>query len=336
MKERVMAERTRMVRRLWRPRTIVGIGLPVILALVVTNIDKRRDDLLHGWPAAFTLSAHVALVLVAALLAIYAVRVFVQAVNDFLDDYLGLGRSRSLATFTSVILYAIIVLLVISAIGPNLNGVLVGGALTGVVVGIAGQASLSNIIAGLVILFARPYSAGMFVTARTGIFGGVEYSGQVWDISLFYTTLHTNELEVRIPNNAMINAVVVRRPREYEVAIPVTLPKATEDVPGVMDRLRAAVVERSKGEVAARVTLDSVTDVGYVVGIRAFVSDDMERRLVEAGVAHVVEDVVSTVAAAQREIDVSQAAGSKDKDEDEDRTLAEERGERTSVASRAG
>ncbi len=331
-----MAERTRMVRRLWRPRTIVGIGLPVILALVVTNIDKRRDDLLHGWPAAFTLSAHVALVLVAALLAIYAVRVFVQAVNDFLDDYLGLGRSRSLATFTSVILYAIIVLLVISAIGPNLNGVLVGGALTGVVVGIAGQASLSNIIAGLVILFARPYSAGMFVTARTGIFGGVEYSGQVWDISLFYTTLHTNELEVRIPNNAMINAVVVRRPREYEVAIPVTLPKATEDVPGVMDRLRAAVVERSKGEVAARVTLDSVTDVGYVVGIRAFVSDDMERRLVEAGVAHVVEDVVSTVAAAQREIDVSQAAGSKDKDEDEDRTLAEERGERTSVASRAG
>jgi len=336
MKERVMAERTRMVRRLWRPRTIVGIGLPVILALVVTNIDKRRDDLLHGWPAAFTLSAHVALVLVAALLAIYAVRVFVQAVNDFLDDYLGLGRSRSLATFTSVILYAIIVLLVFSAIGPNLNGVLVGGALTGVVVGIAGQASLSNIIAGLVILFARPYSAGMFVTARTGTFGGVEYSGQVWDISLFYTTLHTNELEVRIPNNAMINAVVVRRPREYEVAIPVTLPKATEDVPGVMDRLRAAVVERSKGEVAARVTLDSVTDVGYVVGIRAFVSDDMERRLVEAGVAHVVEDVVSTVAAAQREIDVSQAAGSKDKDEDEDRTLAEERGERTSVASRAG
>lgn len=331
-----MAERTRMVRRLWRPRTIVGIGLPVILALVVTNIDKRRDDLLHGWPAAFTLSAHVALVLVAALLAIYAVRVFVQAVNDFLDDYLGLGRSRSLATFTSVILYAIIVLLVFSAIGPNLNGVLVGGALTGVVVGIAGQASLSNIIAGLVILFARPYSAGMFVTARTGTFGGVEYSGQVWDISLFYTTLHTNELEVRIPNNAMINAVVVRRPREYEVAIPVTLPKATEDVPGVMDRLRAAVVERSKGEVAARVTLDSVTDVGYVVGIRAFVSDDMERRLVEAGVAHVVEDVVSTVAAAQREIDVSQAAGSKDKDEDEDRTLAEERGERTSVASRAG
>jgi len=320
-----------MVRRLWRPRTIVGIGLPVILALVVTNIDKRRDALLHGWPAAVTLSAHFALVLVAALLAIYAVRVFVQAVNDFLDDYLGLGRSRSLATFTSVILYAIIVLLVISAIGPNLNGVLVGGALTGVVVGIAGQASLSNIIAGLVILFARPYSAGMFVTARTGTFGGVEYSGQVWDISLFYTTLHTNELEVRIPNNAMINAVVVRRPQEYEVLIPVTLPKATEDVPRVMDRLRAAVVERSKGEVAARVTLDSVTDVGYVVGLRAFVSDDAERRLVETGVAHVVEDVVSTVAAAAREeSDAPQAAPP------EDGALAEEHGERASVASRAG
>ncbi len=306
-------ERAQAIRRLWNPRVIAGVSIPLALAIVVYNIDKSSgawiDD--QHLNAGLKKPIDVGLIIVAAILAVYAVRVFVRALNNFLDDYLGLGRARSLSTFSSVVLYAIIILLVVSHVGPNLSGVLVGGALTGVIVGIAGQASLSNVIAGLVILFARPYSAGMFVTARTGTFGGVEYSGQVWDISLFYTTLHINELEVRIPNSAMINAVVVQRPREYDVFIPVTLPKATIDVPAVLDRLRTAIGDSTEGVVHPRVTLDSITDAGYVVGIRAYVADDAGRRAIETAVASVVGDVIDAVTQAQ-------TALTKDKDTDGD------------------
>ncbi len=345
-----MTEGARMVRRLWRPRTIAGIASPLVLTLVATNVDGYLTEQSNGQHSvldrrglgALNAPVHFALVIVAALLAVYAVRVFVRALNDFLDDYLGLGRSRSLATFASVVLYAIIALLVVSAVGHNLSGVLVGGALTGVVVGIAGQASLSNIIAGLVILFARPYNAGMYVTARAGSFGGVEYSGQVWDISLFYTTLHVNSLEVRIPNSAMINAVVVRRPREYEVYLPVTLPKATEDAPAVMNELRG-VVARATDAGAPRVTLDSISDVGYVVGVRAFVADDDARRAIEDAVARIVATVVDAVAAQARAEEDGAAppeasgtnAAEETPDAEEDRATIEEHGERASVASRA-
>ncbi len=336
-----MTEGAEIVRRLWRPRTVAHIVTPLALALVVSYANQQNeqiDQLLHGPAAWFRAPVHLGLVLLAALLAVYTVRRFVNAINEALDDYLGLARARSFATFTSVVLYAVIILFVVSAIEPNLNGVLVGGALTGVVVGIAGQASLSNIIAGLVILFARPYSAGMFMTARTGSFGGVEYSGQVWDISLFYTTLHINDLEVRIPNSAMINAVVVRRPREYEVYLPVTLPKAAEDVPATLDRLRGAIA-RVAEDGAPRVTLDSITDVGYVVGVRAFVAGDSARRAIEDAVAIIVADIVAAVAAQARVEDAASSAETavaRDVLEAvEDRAMVEEHGERASVASRA-
>lgn len=334
-----MMERAQAIRRLWNPRVIAGISIPLALAVVATDLDQNKylDDFLteQKLPAVVGI-LHFALPLCAALLAVYAVRTFVRALNDYLDDYLGLGRARSLSTFSSVVLYAIIILFVVGALGRNLGGVLVGGALTGVIVGIAAQASLSNVIAGLVILFARPYSAGMFVTARTGSFGGVEYSGQVWDISLFYTTLRVNELEVRIPNSAMINAVVVQRPREYDVFIPVTLPKATTDVPAVLDQLRALTGDKTEGAVHPRVTLDGITDVGYVVGIRAYVMDDAGRRAIETAVAGVVGAVVDAVTKAQAALaKETDAGGDGDVAAGEDAAAAIEHNQRVGTAARA-
>src|SRR6185437_1692606 len=59
-------------------------------------------------------------------------------------------------------------------------------AVGGVVVGVAAQASLSNAVAGLVILFSRPFRTGQYVTVRAAAFAGSEYSGEVGEITLFY------------------------------------------------------------------------------------------------------------------------------------------------------
>src|SRR5207245_6062359 len=96
---------------------------------------------------------------------------------------------------------------------------------------------LSNIIAGVFILFARPYGPGMYVTVRTTAFGGVEYSGQVWDVGLFYSTLHSGGKEIRIPNSIMVAAVVVLRPQQLDVYIPLTLPRSA-DLPACLEQLQ--------------------------------------------------------------------------------------------------
>ncbi len=227
-----------------------------------------------------------ACVLIGLLAAVYAVRVVVHTLNDLLDERLGRARGRSIATITSIVLYSVAILTAINLAGFDLSGLLLGGAFTGVVLGIAGQTSLSNIIAGLVILLARPYSVGMFLTARAGSFGGVEYSGQVWDISLFYTTLKIAEREVRIPNSAMIAAVVVQRPRREEITIPITIPHAAAtDVPAWLDRLRRGVTKAASDAKPPIVTIDAVNEIGYVVSLRAMVADPRERRAVESVVA---------------------------------------------------
>ena len=289
-KERTDMVTTRMtteatLRRLWRPRAIARVAMPLLLVLTLAWVDKQwvssPHSLLRGWHDL----AHYGLVVVGALIAVYAVRAFTEALGAALEGYLGLARARSAAKFVSVILYSLVGMLAITGAGFDLSGLLVGGALTGVIVGIAAQASLANIIAGVVILFVRPYTVGLYVTVRANTFSGVEYSGQVREIGLFYTSLlHSGGKGIRIPNSTMVAAVVVLRPQQLDVYIPITLPRST-DLPSRLELLQDAIEGCTVARSAAQVALENVTKAGYVVGVRVFVASEAEQRSVERAIA---------------------------------------------------
>jgi small-conductance mechanosensitive channel len=283
------------LRRLWRPQAIVRVALPLLLVFILAWVDKQwvssPQSLRRGWRD----PTHYGLIAISALIAVYAVRAFTESLGTALEGYLGLGRARSAATFVSIILYGIVIVLAITGAGFDLSGLLVGGALTGVIVGVAAQASLSNIFAGVAILVARPYSAGMYVTVRTTAFGGVEYSGQVRDVGLFYTTLHSDGQEIRIPNSTMVAAVVVLRPQQLNVYIPVTLPSSA-DLPACLELLRRDVESCTAAQSAAQVALESVTKAGYVVGVRVFVASEAEQRAVERAITAIVSRAITAMA----------------------------------------
>ena len=88
---------------------------------------------------------------------------------------------------------------------------LVGGAITGVLLGIAAQQSLANLFAGLVLLFARPFRVGDRVRFRSGALSG-QIEGTVTDISLTYVRLDTEEGRVLLPNAQALAAAVVLVP----------------------------------------------------------------------------------------------------------------------------
>ena len=93
-----------------------------------------------------------------------------------------------------------------------LGRLLVGGAITGIIVGIAAQQSLGNIFAGLVLLLARPYTIGEHIRVRSGALGG-PIDGTVVGMDLLYTTLETEEGPVRLPNAGLLAAAVGPRPK---------------------------------------------------------------------------------------------------------------------------
>lgn len=83
----------------------------------------------------------------------------------------------------------------------------VGGALTGVLVGIAAQQSLANIFAGIVLLMARPFRVGDPVGIRSGALSGL-LEGTVSEISITYVTLETLNGPIHVPNSQVLAAAV--------------------------------------------------------------------------------------------------------------------------------
>lgn len=94
---------------------------------------------------------------------------------------------------------------------------LVGGAITGVIAGVAAQQPLSNLFAGLLLLVARPVVVGQWVRVHSGALGG-PLEGTITDISLIYTTLRSDQDVLRIPNTALLGSALRSSPPTEKTA----------------------------------------------------------------------------------------------------------------------
>jgi small-conductance mechanosensitive channel len=99
----------------------------------------------------------------------------------------------------------------LAVLGISPRQLLVGGAVAGVLLGIAAQQSLSNVFAGLVLLFASPFRVGDRVRFRAGALSG-QLEGVVTDLSLTYVRLETEDGQVLLPNSQALNAAVLLMP----------------------------------------------------------------------------------------------------------------------------
>jgi small-conductance mechanosensitive channel len=104
--------------------------------------------------------------------------------------------------------YVIVVLAALDLLDTPIGHLLVGGAVTGVILGIAAQQSLANVFAGLVLLLSRPYVPGERILIRSGALGG-PLEGMVTRVGLAYTTLLGSDgIIVNIPNAGLLAAAV--------------------------------------------------------------------------------------------------------------------------------
>jgi small-conductance mechanosensitive channel len=108
--------------------------------------------------------------------------------------------------------YLIVVVEVITLFGVPVDRLLLSGAITGVIVGIAAQQSLGNAFAGLVLLFSRPFMVGDYITLRSGALGG-QYDGEVTAITLMYTRLATDDGPISLPNSGVLASASGPRPK---------------------------------------------------------------------------------------------------------------------------
>jgi small conductance mechanosensitive channel len=101
---------------------------------------------------------------------------------------------------------AIIIALRIAGLDPRTLAV--GGAFTAVIVGLAAQQTLGNLIAGTVLLSARPFRVGERVRLQGGGIAG-QIEGVVSSLGLLYTTFAQGDDHVMIPNSVVLNVAIV-------------------------------------------------------------------------------------------------------------------------------
>jgi small-conductance mechanosensitive channel len=145
--------------------------------------------------------------LVFVVAAIVATRAAAAEVYVVVGARTGPSHAGVLRWLVTIIGYIIVVITALGLFAVPVGHLLLGGALTGVVVGIAAQQSLGNVFAGVVLLLARPFSVGDSIRVRSGSLGG-PLEGTVSGMGMTYVTLLTEDGPLSLPNSSLLAAAV--------------------------------------------------------------------------------------------------------------------------------
>ena len=190
-------------------RKAVLAGLVALAALVVGNVlGDIHSDSLDDKLIAISCAVGV------LVLGVIATRSAASEVERVTAARAGATASTPLRVVCLLIGYVTVILGALDVIDVPLGHLLVGGAVTGVIIGIAAQQALGNLFAGLVLLLSRPYVPGERILIRSGALGG-PLEGMVTSVGLLYTTLRGNDgIIINIPNAGLLAAAVGPAPPE--------------------------------------------------------------------------------------------------------------------------
>jgi hypothetical protein len=138
---------------------------------------------------------------------VIAVRSATREILKVVPSRLGDDRKVGLRWICLVAGYLLVIFGTLGALNVPVERLAVGGAITGVILGIAAQQSLNNVFAGLVLLIVRPVTVGQRISLRSGPIGG-PYTGEVEDMTLTYVRLATERGSLLLPNSTLLTAVI--------------------------------------------------------------------------------------------------------------------------------
>jgi small-conductance mechanosensitive channel len=183
-------------------RKAVAFGFIALVLVVVTHVvgGVHVHSIDRRWIAYGCAVAFVAF-------GVLATRSAANEVTRVSRQRAGTAAATPLRLAILLVGYFLVLLLAIDLFQLPVGHLLVGGAVTGVVVGIAAQQALGNVFAGLVLMFSRPYVPGERIRVRAGALGGV-IDGTVTTVGLTYTTMETADGVVNVPNSGLLGAAV--------------------------------------------------------------------------------------------------------------------------------
>jgi small conductance mechanosensitive channel len=161
---------------------------------------------------------------------------------------------------------ALFAVMALQNLGIELLPLIAGLGVAGAGVALAMQGLLGNLVAGLAIMFTRPFQIGDYISI-----GAVE--GEVLDIRLFSTTLgHLDLSRVVVPNRKIVGEILHNygQIRRLDLSVSISLHADANAALAAIGEVLAANARILK-EPAALLGIVRLTDFGAVIGIRPWV-----------------------------------------------------------------
>ena len=224
-----------------RARQQALVLVPLLFAVLIVYHERHRvlgEALKRGdyqtsvWDTPVQIIAVVALVAIGWTLATAVGKAAGPTFMRRMDP----ATAGTVGFLIRLVTIAITLLVALSVAGLNPQTLAVGGAFTAVILGLAAQQTLGNVIAGMVLLSARPFRVGERIRLQAGAVGG-SVEGIVSALGLLYTTLTRGYDKLMIPNIVVLAAVVVplKEPAAVDVKVTLTSGVRPSQVQAILD-----------------------------------------------------------------------------------------------------
>jgi small conductance mechanosensitive channel len=217
-----LQDNTRAVKRAQKQSLVI---VPLIIAVLVVYGERHRilgETHAHGhWShSPWDTPVQIGAVIIFTVLGLALARQAGRALGPALMKRMEPGVAGTVGFVIRLITAFLTVLIALHVAGVNTQSLAIGASFTAVIFGLAAQQTLGNLIAGLVLLSARPFKVGERVRLQAGAVGG-SIEGVVSSLGLLYTTFARGDDRILIPNNVVLSAAVVplREPESVDVRV---------------------------------------------------------------------------------------------------------------------
>jgi small-conductance mechanosensitive channel len=206
-------------------------AIALVLAITAAVVSHRGKSIFGGLllPPFAIEAVRYALAVVFLVLAIVAVLGISSKTQAFFRPRVGSAHAAVIRYALLLVGFIVTLVITLQLFGVPVGQLVVGTALTSVLLGIAAQQSLSNIFAGMVLLLSRPFQVGDPIQLRAGALGG-QLQGVVTEIGITYIRLDTGDTVMSVPNSQVLAAAVGPIPRQPEKPASTPRPEAENPV----------------------------------------------------------------------------------------------------------
>jgi small conductance mechanosensitive channel len=209
-----------------------GAIYALVLIAAVLFCFSNRKTLFPG----YGLEVRIATVVLLVLLGVALARSLARGFAPMLYRRLEPGTAGTVGFLLRLLTIVIATVVALRIAGLQPGALAIGGGFTAVVVGLAAQQVLGNLLAGVVLITNRPFRVGERVRLQAGPLAG-QVEGVVGSLGLFYTTLVSGADRIMVPNGVLIQCAVIplREPERVEFRARFGADTTPSDVQGMLE-----------------------------------------------------------------------------------------------------